>query len=45
MIMLGNRSGSQDDIRHINFETREDLRAQGGGMERYRERARKPKAT
>ncbi len=44
MIMMGNRSGSQDDIKHINYETREDLRAQGG-MDRYRARARKPKAT
>ncbi len=44
MIMMGNRSGSQDDIKHINFETGEDLRAQGA-MDRYRARARKPKET
>jgi mannose-6-phosphate isomerase-like protein (cupin superfamily) len=29
MIMMGTRSGSQDDIKHINYETRKDLRAEG----------------
>lgn len=29
MIMMGTRSGSQDDIKHINYETRKDLRADG----------------
>ncbi len=29
MVMMGNRSGSQDNIKHINFETRKDLRAGG----------------
>jgi mannose-6-phosphate isomerase-like protein (cupin superfamily) len=29
MIMMGTRSGSQDDIKHINYETRQDLRAEG----------------
>lgn len=36
MIMMGTRSGSQDDIKHINYETREDLRA--GGVERIHHR-------
>lgn len=29
MILMGNRSGSQDNIKHINYETRKDLRAEG----------------
>ncbi len=29
MVLMGNRSGSQDDIKHINYETREDTRAKG----------------
>ena len=29
MVMMGNRSGSQDTIKHINYDTREDLRADG----------------
>ncbi len=29
MVMMGNRSGSQDNIKHINFESRKDLRAGG----------------
>ena len=29
VVMMGNRSGSQDNIKHINFDTREDLRAGG----------------
>ncbi len=29
MILMGNRSGSQDNIKHINYDTREDLRAKG----------------
>lgn len=29
MVLMGNRSGSQDTIKHINYETREDLRAGG----------------
>jgi hypothetical protein len=24
--MMGNRSGSQDTIKHINYETRQDIR-------------------
>lgn len=30
MVLLGSRSGSQDNIKHINYETRKDLRAEGG---------------
>lgn len=37
MIMMGTRSGSQDDIKHINYETREDLRANGGTVIHHRE--------
>ena len=33
MILMGNRSGSQDNIKHINYETREDLRANRGKVE------------
>ncbi len=29
MVLMGNRSGSQDNIKHINYETRKDLRAEG----------------
>ncbi len=29
MVMMGNRSGSQDNIKHINYESRKDLRAAG----------------
>lgn len=29
MVLLGSRSGSQDNIKHINYETRKDLRAEG----------------
>jgi hypothetical protein len=29
MVMMGNRSGNQDNIKHINYDTREDLRAGG----------------
>ncbi len=40
MILMGNRSGNQDNIKHINYETREDLRAgkgdAGRNMEVYR---------
>jgi len=28
MVLMGNRSGSQDTIKHINYETRKDLRAE-----------------
>ena len=34
MILMGNRSGNQDNIKHINYETRKDLRAEGGRMNR-----------
>jgi len=37
MIMMGTRSGSQDDIKHINYETREDLRAGGGTVIHHRD--------
>ena len=30
MILMGNRSGSQDDIKIIDHKTRKDLRANGG---------------
>ncbi len=39
MVMMGNRSGSQDTIKHIDYVTREDRRAKGtirvhaGGVE------------
>jgi mannose-6-phosphate isomerase-like protein (cupin superfamily) len=26
MVLMGNRSGSQDTIKHINYETRQDIR-------------------
>jgi len=29
MVLMGNRSGNQNNIKHINYETREDLRAKG----------------
>jgi mannose-6-phosphate isomerase-like protein (cupin superfamily) len=29
MVLMGNRSGSQDNIKHINYDTRKDLRAEG----------------
>jgi hypothetical protein len=29
MIMMGNRSGNQNNIKHINYDTRKDLRAGG----------------
>ncbi|MEE8333512.1 MAG: cupin domain-containing protein [Alphaproteobacteria bacterium] len=29
MVLMGNRSGNQDNIKHINYETRKDLRAEG----------------
>jgi len=31
MILMGNRSGSQENIRHINYETRKDLK-EGDGV-------------
>jgi len=41
MIMMGNRSGNQNNIKHINYDTRKDLRAgstdTGGNFETYRE--------
>jgi mannose-6-phosphate isomerase-like protein (cupin superfamily) len=37
MIMMGTRSGSQDDIKHINYETRKDLRAEGVERIHHRE--------
>lgn len=37
MIMMGTRSGSQDDIKHINYETRKDLRAEGVERVHHRE--------
>jgi len=37
MIMMGTRSGSQDDIKHINYETRKDLRAEGVQRVHHRE--------
>lgn len=37
MIMMGTRSGSQDDIKHINYETRKDLRADGVERIHHRE--------
>ena len=33
MVLMGNRSGSQDTIQHINYETRKDLRANSGKVE------------
>jgi mannose-6-phosphate isomerase-like protein (cupin superfamily) len=30
MILMGNRSGQQDNIKHINYETRKDIKAHGG---------------
>lgn len=33
MILMGNRSGSQDNIKHINYETRKDLRANRSKVE------------
>ena len=42
MVLMGNRSGSQDTIKHIDYETREDRRAKGnirvhaGGVEAAR---------
>jgi hypothetical protein len=35
MVLMGNRSGSQDTIKHINYETREDLRAGRGKVKVY----------
>lgn len=29
MVLMGNRSGNQNNIKHINYETRKDLRAEG----------------
>ena len=29
MVMMGNRSGNQNNIKHINYDTRKDLRAEG----------------
>lgn len=41
MILMGNRSGNQNNIKHINYETRQDLRAgsddTSGNFETYRE--------
>lgn len=37
MIMMGNRSGNQDNIKHINYETREDLRAGGKPSKSFHE--------
>ncbi|HTI87550.1 MAG TPA: cupin domain-containing protein [Alphaproteobacteria bacterium] len=37
MIMMGTRSGSQEDIKHINYETRKDLRAEGVERMHHRE--------
>ncbi len=36
MILMGNRSGSQDVIKHINYETRDDLRADGNEVAIHR---------
>ena len=37
MIMMGTRSGNQNNIKHINYETRKDLRAGRGTMIHSRE--------
>jgi hypothetical protein len=29
MVMMGNRSGNQNNIKHINYDSRKDLRAGG----------------
>jgi hypothetical protein len=40
MVMMGNRSGNQNNIKHINYDTRKDLRAGSddlsGNFETYR---------
>ena len=33
MVLMGNRSGSQDNIKIIDYKTRKDLRANGGEIE------------
>lgn len=30
MVLMGNRSGQQDNIKHINYDTRKDVKADGG---------------
>ena len=46
MILMGNRSGNQKDIKHINYDTREDLRLgsddASGNLEVYREAGKLP---
>ena len=41
MILMGNRSGNQNNIKHINYDSRQDLRAGSddlsGNFETYRE--------
>ena len=37
MIMMGNRSGNQNNIKHINYDTRKDLRAGGEPSEAIHE--------
>lgn len=49
MILMGNRSGNQNNIKHINYETREDLRGgrgdAGRNMEVYRAAGKAARAT
>ena len=46
MILMGNRSGNQNNIKHINFDTRQDLRGgsgdAGANMEVYRAAGKRP---
>jgi mannose-6-phosphate isomerase-like protein (cupin superfamily) len=48
MIMMGNRSGNQSNIKHINYDTRKDLRAgsmdTGGNFETYRKAGKAARA-
>jgi hypothetical protein len=37
MIMMGNRSGNQNNIKHINYDIRKDLRAGGEPSEAIHE--------
>lgn len=39
MVLMGNRSGSQDNIKHINYETRKDLREGRGKVEVFHGKA------
>ncbi len=47
MILMGNRSGNQKNIKHINYDTREDLRVGSddvsGNLEVYREAGKLPR--